>query len=376
MERVDETITTLEQILESKTSLEFEFEGEVYNLERMLEEIRSPTSSIGKHFRRFFKGHLKHMKEDPDPVKYLETKVFSSDLTVIIDKSYSVNKKDDVSNLDRTKGSEKFIGRVIDSRYKIIELLDATKKSWIFSAREVGEISAGRDVALKVLKLGQEPKRKEQFLEEPKTLAGLEKHPNIVKIYGCGSDREYFYIAMEKVLGKNLNQRISDGETFSLKWKVDYIHSLAEAMDFCYSHGIEHNDIKPKNLKEREGEEGVCVVLDFGSKFTRDRDSNDVYAMGQVLKELLKHREKPNEKIPRKLEKIVDMAEEGKFVTPGDFKKALEGYRQGIINRRKFIKAGLAVVVLGGLIYGGFEYKSYEKKEQKRILDKRKLLIE
>jgi len=268
-----------------------------------------------------------------------------------------MDKKEGLGDPDsnRAKGSEELRGRIIDKSYEIGDLLDATRKSWVFIAKEVGEISPGRDVALKVLKPGQEPKRKEQFAREVKTLADLESHPNIATVYGGGQDEEYFYIAMEYVPGDNLGKRVRKGETFSLERIVSLSHSLAEVVDFCHSNGIEHNDIKLKNLKEKRGEDGVCAVLDFGSKFTRDRDSDDVYAMGKVLEELLKHPENPGQNVPRKLAQIVVKSKGGDYETPEYFKKAIESYRKSI-TRRKFVKVAASVTALFGAGYSGYRY--------------------
>ena len=267
------------------------------------------------------------------------------------------------------RGFEELLGRTIDNRYEIEKLLDTTRKSWVFLAKEVGEVSPGRNVAIKVLKPGQEPKRKEQFEQEAKTVGNLGSHQNIITVYGGGKDENYFYIAMEYVPGDNLQKRVDNNETFSLEKIVCLSHSLAEAVDFCHSHGIEHKDIKLKNLKEKENDGSVCAVLDFGSKFTRDKDSDDVYAMGSTLEQLLKYRENPKRKIPRKLGEIVDKAKNKGYSSPKDFKNAIENYRSEVrrgITRRKFLKVS-GGIGLGSAasIYGISRYIKYSRTHHK-----------
>lgn len=259
------------------------------------------------------------------------------------------DKRGDYRGEEGSNGSGFLIGRTVDGKYRVEELIGATRKSWVYRAREVGAISPGRDVALKVLKPGQELSRFGQFSMEVGTLAelGLPKgklrHPNIVTVYGGGIDNLCTYIAMEYVPGKNLEERVREGETFPVGRIVDLLHSLADVMVYCHEQGVEHNDLKLKNLTVRDG---GCIALDFGSKFTRDENSNDVFAMGRILGELLEHRDNKAKKVSKGLVGIVDRAKGGEYVFPGEFKRALSRYKNRITRR--------AVLIGGAAVAAGF----------------------
>jgi len=74
---------------------------------------------------------------------------------------------------------------------------------------------------------------------------------------------------------------------------------------------------------------------------------------------LLEHREKPQKKVQKGLEKIVERATSPDgYETPEDLKNAIESYRKSV-TRRRFLKVAGGGIALAGLGYGGFEYLNY-----------------
>jgi serine/threonine protein kinase len=125
-----------------------------------------------------------------------------------------------------------------------------------------------RPVALKVLRSShsQDKNHLERFRIEAATASKL-THPNTITIYDFGSiDNFGFYIAMEMLEGKNLDQETCNEK--ALDWRracriaLQICGSLQEAHD-C---SIIHRDLKPENimLVKRGGESDVVKVLDFG----------------------------------------------------------------------------------------------------------------
>lgn len=270
--------------------------------------------------------------------------------------------------MDKRGDFRDLLGRTIDGRYKLESLIRQTNKSWVFKATEEGELSPHRNVAVKILKpwLGEE--RQDQFSREVDRLANLEEHPNITTMYSAGRDGIYFYVAMELVPGKDLDQEIKSGKTFSLEEILNIMEDVSEASDHINKKEGGHHDLKLKNIKIREEERKRkterTYVLDLGGRLRKTEDSNDVYKLGIILRELLDHQEDHRKKVPRGLEHIVQesMNSDG-YDSPEDFKNAIESYKENIrrgISRRKFLKI-VPIIGLGSVIatYGIDRYIEY-----------------
>ncbi len=125
-----------------------------------------------------------------------------------------------------------------------------------------------RPVALKVLKSShsKEKSHLERFRIEAACASKL-THPNTITIYDFGAVENFgFYIAMEMLEGRNLDQEIRSKN--ALEWRracriaLQICGSLQEAHDL----NIIHRDLKPENimLVKRGGESDIVKVLDFG----------------------------------------------------------------------------------------------------------------
>ena len=262
--------------------------------------------------------------------------------------------------MDKERDGKHLIGETIANQYKIKELIRPTTKSWVFKAKEEGEISPRRDVALKILQPNQGVERETQFKEEVDRLANLEHHPNITTVYSAGKDKKLglFYVAIELVPGPDLDQEIKAGEKFSLEEILNIMTDVADAVNHIYEKEGGHHDIKLKNIKRKEEGKKTkpSYVLDLGGRLREVEASNDIFGMGSIFKELLSHRENPNQKIPSGLESIIEKSTTpDNYSSPESFKNAIENYRNSI-NRRKFLKTAGGAVALAGLGYIGFKH--------------------
>ena len=111
-----------------------------------------------------------------------------------------------------------------------------------------------------------------KFRSEAVNLSTMQ-HPNIVKVLDCFDANNTFYYVMEYVDGENLNSysRTMDGvpETEA----VEYIQSIANALDYMHSKRMLHRDLKPSNVMRRK-RDGQLFVIDFGlSKQYEETDS-------------------------------------------------------------------------------------------------------
>ncbi len=268
--------------------------------------------------------------------------------------------------MDKEININTLIGEIIDGKYKLEKILRTTSKSWVFEAREIGELSPERSVAIKILKPGQGLERESQFRKEVSRLAVLDTHKNIATLYNSGisnlsalraeNKTKFFYAAMELVPGKDLEQQIKDGRKFSLEEILNISQDVCDTSMYIKEKVGGHYDLKLKNIKfkHKKESENKIYVLDFGGRLRESEFSNDVLGVCSIFKELLKHRENPEEKIPNGLEKIVNEASKGNFETLQEFKNAIRNYCIGV-SRRKFLKK-FSVYSGGIVLFGGLGY--------------------
>ena len=97
---------------------------------------------------------------------------------------------------------DNMIGRRLDGRYELLELIGTGGMADIYKAKDITE---DRIVAVKILKnefAGSEDFLR-RFRNESKAIALL-SHPNIVKIYDVGFNEQIQFIVMEYIDGISL----------------------------------------------------------------------------------------------------------------------------------------------------------------------------
>ena len=161
------------------------------------------------------------------------------------------------------------IGKKLDGRYELLELIGVGGMADIYKARDITE---DRIVAVKILKnefVGSEDFIR-RFRNESKAIAHL-SHPNIVKIFDVGFTDKLQFIVMEYIDGITLTDYIA--KQGALKWKdvVHFTMQILKALQHAHDRGIVHRDIKPQNVMLLE--DGTIKVMDFGiARFNRETD--------------------------------------------------------------------------------------------------------
>lgn len=161
------------------------------------------------------------------------------------------------------------IGKKLDGRYELLELIGVGGMADIYRARDITE---DRIVAVKILKnefVGSEDFIR-RFRNESKAIALL-SHPNIVKIFDVGFTDKLQFIVMEYIDGITLTDYIA--KQGALKWKdvVHFTMQILKALQHAHDRGIVHRDIKPQNVMLLE--DGTIKVMDFGiARFNRETD--------------------------------------------------------------------------------------------------------
>ncbi len=155
---------------------------------------------------------------------------------------------------------DKYIGRMLDNRYEILEVIGSGGMAVVYKARCH---RLNRLVAIKILKddnLEDEDFRR-RFHAESQAVAML-SHPNIVSIFDVSTSIMADYIVMELIEGISLKQYMEKKGTLNWKETLHFAMQIAKALEHAHSRGIVHRDIKPHNVMVLKN--GSVKVTDFG----------------------------------------------------------------------------------------------------------------
>lgn len=183
-------------------------------------------------------------------------------------------------------------------RYTLVRRLAVGGMAEIFLARQIGAAAdpAGsasqrfgfeKQVVIKRLRreLIHDPRIVEMFLDEARIGAQL-NHPNIVHVYDVDELDGVPYIAMEYIVGEELNELCRRGLAHNrflpLEHAVELIRQAAAGMGYFHAKrgaegtthadhplAIVHLDISPSNLLVTE--DGFLKIIDFGIASSRGR---------------------------------------------------------------------------------------------------------
>ncbi|MCL7744885.1 protein kinase [Guyparkeria hydrothermalis] len=161
-----------------------------------------------------------------------------------------------VTSGDTPENTPKTIGR-----YRIEGVLGEGAMSIIYAGFDP---SINRHLAIKCLRddVARDDAYRRRFLTEARA-AGTLNHPNIVTIYDVGEAEGRPYIAMERLQGDTLADRVAQEGFPSTPVVIDLAGQIAAALEFAHRHGVIHQDIKPENIILVEGWTHV-KVNDFG----------------------------------------------------------------------------------------------------------------
>jgi len=207
---------------------------------------------------------------------------------------------------------DKYIGRLLDNRYEILEVLGTGGMAVVYKARCH---RLNRLVAIKILKddYMEDEEFRRRFHSESQAVAML-SHPNIVSVYDVSSSVAADYIVMELIDGITLKQYMEKKGVLNWKETLHFAIQIGKALEHAHSRGIVHRDIKPHNVMVLKN--GSVKVTDFGiarmmsqshtltkealgsvhyispeqAKGGRVDNRSDIYSLGVVMYEMMSGR--------------------------------------------------------------------------------------
>lgn len=161
--------------------------------------------------------------------------------------------------------ASKWIGRVIEGRYKIVELLGEGGMGAVFAAQQ---LRLHKDVAVKIIL--------PEFLDDEQILARFQReamatakieHAHVASAIDFGPLPEGgMFLVIQLVRGRSLRELLSIQTRFPWQEACSIASQIADGLAAAHSVGIIHRDLKPDNILIEQKDDGSfhAKVLDFG----------------------------------------------------------------------------------------------------------------
>jgi len=156
--------------------------------------------------------------------------------------------------------------------YRLGKIIFNGQTSVVFRAEDVESESP---VAVKVLKPLADLSVEDQnrFIRGAKHSATL-RHPNFVRVYKGGRTNDWYFVAMEYVEGKNLEQVVeAKGGPLKVQTALKIIQQVLDALQYAYEQDIVFRATRPDNVIVCRGLKVKLTDFDLVKPLTGRRDA-------------------------------------------------------------------------------------------------------
>ncbi len=165
---------------------------------------------------------------------------------------------------ESTATEDALINRVVDGRFRILELLGAGGMGAVYLAEHVG---IGKRVAVKVLRadLRSHPDLVGRFRREAMAVSKLQD-AHTITVFDFGIWKGLVYLVMEYLRGRDLAALLEAEGRLNPDRALRIAHMICSSLAEAHALGIVHRDLKPENIfitRTTSGDE-LVKVLDFG----------------------------------------------------------------------------------------------------------------
>lgn len=173
-----------------------------------------------------------------------------------------------------------------------------------------------------------------KLLKEPRLQAAL-NHPNIVRMIAAEKEKKVFFMVMEYIRGKTLEEIIDKEKALDSEKAIEYTMQIVSAVNHAHTNKIIHRDLRPSNIII-SGKDKVKIA-DFGTSawlnnvpyastrigsppymapeqfLGKASYRSDIYSVGCIFYEMIIGRPPIFDPDPFK---ILEKAQEGKITPP------------------------------------------------------------
>lgn len=179
----------------------------------------------------------------------------------------SNSQETDIPNAQATKNNT-HEGKVVKGRYRIETLTAHGGMCDVYQATDLlleASGSSSPHVALKVLQREyiNQPGAAKILIREAQKTQQL-SHPNIIRVYDFGGEKQAHYLVMEWLDGETLEEVILRSRPNGLSYKsaIKLLDQIISALKYAHSQGVVHADLKPSNIMLTR--DGTIKIFDFG----------------------------------------------------------------------------------------------------------------
>jgi serine/threonine protein kinase len=160
------------------------------------------------------------------------------------------------------------IGRLLDGRYKILQVLGSGGFSETYLAQDTRRPGSPTCV-VKLLKPNTNNPNSLQisrrlFQSEAETLERLGNHGQIPRLLAYFEEDQEFYLVQEYIKGNLLSTEFTPETPYSEAQTIQLLRDVLLTLAFVHEQGVIHRDVKPDNLIRR-WEDDKLVLVDFGA---------------------------------------------------------------------------------------------------------------